>query len=49
MQNQFDVAQAVQQTGVDHAHDVGEIQSSILACRPTTVSAKEFSCVRVSQ
>jgi hypothetical protein len=49
MEDQFDIAKAVQEAGVDHAHDVGEIQGSIRAGRPAAISAKEFSGARVPQ
>ena len=48
MQHQLDIAQAVQQAGVDNVHHVREIQRAIGAFGPSALAAEEFSRARVS-
>ena len=49
MEDEFDVTESMQQTGVDDVHDVGKIQRAVGAFGPAAISAKEFSSSCMSQ
>jgi hypothetical protein len=49
MQHKFNIMQAVQQTGMNHVHDVGEINGAVGAFCPAALPAKKFACARMSQ
>lgn len=49
IQNEFHIAEPVQQTGMNNVHDVRKIQGAISAFGPAAVAAEEFSGARVSQ
>jgi hypothetical protein len=49
MEDEFGVAEAVQEARVDNVHDVGKIHGALGALGPTAVCAKEFFSASISQ